>query len=231
MVKNGTAYTVEPQDLMHTVQLGHNRQLGSVRLQPFSQRKRLQLPKPYGKEGADGMKSHGLASKNRRPVQQLFTNVGGLLVAVMFVIVIAAVLARYVFHVSMGGYDEFNYYFMTLTVWVGAVVASRQFENGHIKIDILDIVVKDKRTLAGFSVFWQIVAIATMAYFTKLSWEYTVYMKTINMMMAGLRFPMWVFVAAMTVCSFFMFVYEIAHLFFVIFKKLRAPRQSSREGG
>jgi TRAP-type C4-dicarboxylate transport system permease small subunit len=120
---------------------------------------------------------------------------------------------------------------MTLTVWVGAVVASRQFENGHIKIDILDTVVRNERLMAGVSVVWQIVAIATMAYFTKLSWDYTVYMKTINMMMAGIRFPMWVFVAAMTVCSFFMFVYEIAHLCFVISDKLRAPRQDSREGG
>jgi hypothetical protein len=36
-------------------------------------------------------------------VERLFTNIGGLLVAVMFVIGLAAGLARDVLHVSMGG--------------------------------------------------------------------------------------------------------------------------------
>jgi TRAP-type C4-dicarboxylate transport system permease small subunit len=152
-----------------------------------------------------------------------FENLGGIFIAAIFVIVIAAVLCRYVFHVSMRGIDEFNYYFMTLVIWVGSAATARNFENGHIKVDLLSPFLKNDKILGVIGVFWQIIAEATMVFFTKLSWEYMLYAKGVDFSMSGLSFPLWVFLAGMTVCSAFISIYEFANLFYIAKKKLLRP--------
>lgn len=149
-----------------------------------------------------------------------FENLGGAFIAAIFTIVIAAVLCRYVFHVSMRGIDEFNYYFMTLVIWVGSAATARNFENGHIKVDLFSPFVKNDKITGIVAIFWQVIAVATMVFFFKLSLDYTLYTKTVNFSMSGLTFPIWIFLVGMTVSSAFIAIYEFANIFYIAKTKL-----------
>jgi TRAP-type C4-dicarboxylate transport system permease small subunit len=149
----------------------------------------------------------------------------------MFLIVIAAVICRYLLHISMGGIDEFNYCFMTLVIWVGAAVTARNFEDGHIKVDLLGPFLKNKKIVAGMGMLWQVLSVGTIILFTELSWKYTFFNKQMNFTMAGISFPFWILYLLMSIFSVFISVYEVANLIRMIRKFIRPKTETATDPG
>jgi TRAP-type C4-dicarboxylate transport system permease small subunit len=123
----------------------------------------------------------------------------------------------------MQGIDEFNYYFMTLVIWVGSAATARNFVEGHIKVDLIGPYIKNKKIVDGLQFFWQILSVITIVIFTKLSYEYTLFNKEMRFTMSGMRFPMWIFFAFLSVVSSVITLYEVWNLVF-LFRRLFLKR-------
>ena len=150
----------------------------------------------------------------------IMDNLSGFFIAAIFVIVLFCVLCRYVLHVSTGGYDEFNTYFLTLVIWAGTVTTARKFEYGHINIDLIGPYIKSEKVKAAIRVVWQILAIITCAVFAKLSWDYMMYLVKRGTTMMGVNFPMWFFILIMFLCDVIIMIYEVIFMFCLIFGKM-----------
>lgn len=154
----------------------------------------------------------------------LLKHIGGLLILNIFVIVLYTILCRYVLHRDTGGIDEFTVYAMTSSVWVGAVLNSRNYSEGQIKIDMLRTFVKSEKVMAVFDSVWQIVGIVVMGMFTNLSFKYFLYQFKRGSVLSGIEFPLWVFTGIMTICSILIFIYEVSYLVHLINTKFFMKR-------
>lgn len=154
----------------------------------------------------------------------IFIHFGGLFTLAILFLVLMTILCRYVFHTSTGGLDEFSSYFVVSSVFAGAVLATRDLNEGPVKIDILDVLIKNRRVLDCIGVFWQVLSIAIMGVYTKLSLDYFLYQFKKGATLSGIRFPMWIFTGFMTFCAFFITVYELRRL--VVLVRAAAGRES-----
>ena len=145
----------------------------------------------------------------------IFAHLGGLFTLAILLLVLFTILCRYILHTSTGGLDEFSSYFVVSSVFAGAVLATRDVNEGQVKIDILDTLIKNKRVLAYINVFWQLLAVVIMGIFTKLSTDYFLYQFRKGATLSGIRFPMWVFTGFMAFCGFFTTLYELRKLIVV----------------
>ena len=92
----------------------------------------------------------------------IMDNLSGFFIAAIFVIVLFCVLCRYVLHVSTGGYDEFNTYFLTLVIWAGTVTTARKFEYGHINIDLIGPYIKSEKVKANLGLVLESLAVCVI---------------------------------------------------------------------
>ena len=149
----------------------------------------------------------------------IIENLGGILVAMVWLIVLWCVICRYLLHRSTGGLDEFNNYFLSLMIWTGAVTTSRKFENGHINIDFISPYIRSGKAKALIKCMWQLIAIATMVIFGSSTYSYMRYLMKRGSTMNGLDFPIWVFIAVMLVCVILLAIYETLFLLNLFFGK------------
>lgn len=157
----------------------------------------------------------------------LYTHVGGLWIAGTFILVLYAILCRYVLHVNTGGLDEFSTYFVTCSVWTGAVLCSRNLNDGQVRIDFLATLVKDKRAMTFVNMFWELISIAVQAIFTVLSFNYCMSQLRRGATLSGLDFPISFFTGVMTICSAFITIYEVRR--FVVLALSLRNKESEKE--
>ena len=134
------------------------------------------------------------------------TYVSAFLVFAIFAIVTILVFARYVFHTSAGGIDELPTYFLLITVWLGAVLCSRDPNEGQIKVDVLNSLLKKKPMALD----------AAMLFFAYLSFQYVGYGIASGNTTLALRVPIWIFTLCMSICSCLLAIYEAAILVRII---------------
>jgi len=159
----------------------------------------------------------------------IFLHFGGLFTLAILLVVLMTIICRYVLHTSTGGLDEFSSYFVVSSVFAGAVLATRDLNEGPVKIDILDVLIKNRRVLNWIGVFWQVLSIAIMGVYTKLSFDYFTYQFQRGSTLSGIRFPMWIFTGFMTICAFFITIYELRRM--VVLVKAATCREGRGKEG
>lgn len=139
----------------------------------------------------------------------VFTHIGGCYIAATFLIVLYTVFCRYVINTNTGGIDEFTTYLVTCSVWFGAVLCSRNLDEGQISIDFLAVIIKSKKAITCINMLWQLIAVVVQGIFTKLSFDYFANQLKRGATLSGLDFPIWVFTGIMTLSSAFIVIYEL----------------------
>lgn len=119
------------------------------------------------------------------------------------------VIARYFLKISIGGLEELPVYLMVASVWLAGALLSQ--ENGHITLDILDLIVKNKRLLAGVNAVLNMVTIVGLAIFAWLMGDYTIGVLQAGTISPGLKFPMWWMSGLTVLCVVLMALFEIAN--------------------
>ena len=158
-----------------------------------------------------------------RAIGFVFLNIGGIFTALTFLLVLFTIVCRYVLHVNTGGIDEFTTYFVVCSVWVGAVLSSRDLRSGQIKIDFLRNIIKNKKVMNVIDIIWQLISIAACAVYFKLCWSFVAYQIKRGSVLSGIRFPVWVFTGVMTICVALITIYEFRKMI-VLFKELFAKK-------
>ena len=116
----------------------------------------------------------------------------GLAMILLTAITFIQVIARYFLKISIGGLEELPVYLMVASVWLAAALLTH--ENGHITLDILDMLVKNKKSLA-------LIMAGYMAEGMKSG--------TIS---PGLKFPLWWMTALTVVCVTLMVIFTIRNI-------------------
>lgn len=148
-----------------------------------------------------------------RVIGGIVTYLSAILVFAIFAIVTILVFARYVLHTSAGGIDELPTYFLLITVWLGAVLCSRDPKEGQIRVDVLNSLLKKKPlALDCVNVVVQIVSIACMIFFSYLSFQYVGHGIEIGTTTLALRVPIWIFTLCMSLSSLLLAIYEFVIL-------------------
>lgn len=158
----------------------------------------------------------------------VFLNLGGIYTAATFLLVLFTVMCRYIFHINTGGIDEFTTYFVVCSVWVGAVLCSRDLQSGQIKIDFLKSIVKNKQVTTVIDMLWQVISIAACGVYFKLCFDFCAYQFKRGAVLSGIRFPMWIFTGTMTVCVALITIYEFRRLLFLGKELLKKEKRGDR---
>lgn len=146
----------------------------------------------------------------------ILLNLGGLFTAAAFLLVLYTVLCRYLLHINTGGIDEFTTYFVVCSVWVGAVLCSRNLKSGQIRIDFMKNLVKNKTITTIVDIIWQIIAVAASGFFCYLTYTYVAYQIKKGTVLSGIKFPMAVFSGLMLVCVALITIYEFRRMVVLI---------------
>lgn len=151
-----------------------------------------------------------------RAVGFVAINLGGVYTLAAFLLVLFTVICRYVLHVNTGGIDEFTTYFVVCSIWVGAILSSRDLNSGQIKIDLLSTFIKSETVMTVINTVWQIISIAALTVYLKISYDYFHYQLIKGSVLSGVRFPMAVFTGTMTLCVLVIDIYEVRKLVFMV---------------
>ena len=100
------------------------------------------------------------------------------------------VIARYVLKISLGGIEELPVILMIQSVWLAAILVSRN--DDHFKIDLLEMVVKNKKALAKFKIFLKILTFIVISVFAFLAFNYVKGTFEMGDVTAGLAIPLWI---------------------------------------
>lgn len=140
-------------------------------------------------------------------MQKVITFIMGCFVVAIFLMVIIQVLFRYVLKMSMGGLEELPVYIMAMCCWFAAPVAT--IRDDHVCIDLIPNMFKGRARI-GFTVFAQLIAFLTMAFFAKLAFDYVGIVRGYGEVTGGTGIPIWCFHAMIaigaTLVSFFSLV-------------------------
>ena len=123
-------------------------------------------------------------------------------------VVVVQVIVRYILHVSIGGVEELPVYLMMTSVWIAAIFVARG--DGHVKIELLDMFVKNKKVVDCVNIFLCGLSCAALGYFTSLCYKYMLRMQKYGDVTAGLEIPVWIFILIMVIsCGMMAFYYAI----------------------
>jgi TRAP-type C4-dicarboxylate transport system permease small subunit len=131
----------------------------------------------------------------------------GLSMAALLIIVNVQVAARYAFHFSLGGVSDLPPYIMIYAVWLGAMVAART--DDHLKIELLDLLVKKKRVLEVVNGIFSIVMAGALVYFTVYAIDYTASAVSFGSTDMGTKVPLWIYYIVMPISTAFMAFYYL----------------------
>lgn len=133
---------------------------------------------------------------------------GALMIAIL-VILNVQVFSRFLFNFSLGGLSDAPPYLMVYTVWIGGILAARS--DDHIKIQILDLVVKNKKVLAVIDVVLYLLIAFSLLFFMKSSMDYTAHAFSYGSTDQGTGIPLWCFYIILPIGSAFMSLYYVVN--------------------
>lgn len=113
----------------------------------------------------------------------------GIVMIALVVIINIQVLARYVFHASIGGFEELPVFLMIISVWIAAAFVAKK--DNHIKIEFLDLMVKNKRILALIKVLLKLLTVVILVVFTFIAFKYVAITLLMGDITPGLHIPLW----------------------------------------
>ena len=145
-------------------------------------------------------------------VALIIENMVGVSMIILTLIVFFQVLARYVFKVSLDGLQELPTFLMIISVWLSAAVGTRK-EGGHIKLDLVDLVIKNKKINRVIQLLVSTLTVAAAAVFTYLCFDYVNYGMESGEVSIGLKLPMWSLSSVLLVSGILMTVYNIINVY------------------
>lgn len=129
----------------------------------------------------------------------------GIAMIALTAIVVIQVVARYLLHVSIGGVEELPVYLMMISVWIAAIFVARS--DGHVKIELLDMFVKNKKVVEMVNIVLCGLSGVALAYFSYLSLSYMFKLQGYGDVTAGLGIPIWILEMFMVISCAMMALY------------------------
>lgn len=133
----------------------------------------------------------------------------GITMIALTAIVVLQVIVRYVLHVSIGGVEELPVYLMLLSVWIAAIIVAK--DDGHVKIELLDMFVKNKHIVDVVNIILCALSGVALAYFAWLCLDYMFTLQSYGDVTAGLGIPIWALESVMVVSCFMMALYYVVN--------------------
>lgn len=114
----------------------------------------------------------------------------GIAMILLTAIVFIQVIARYVFHASLGGLEELPVYLMMISVWLAAPFVAKN--DDHLKIELMDLIIKSPFVLKIIATAVKLITTVVMCYFAVISFEYVASTFQMGDISPGLGIPMWI---------------------------------------
>lgn len=133
------------------------------------------------------------------------------------------VIFRHVLKSSMHGYEELPIYLMMVSVWFAATLLTA--EDNHVTLDMITLVVKNKRVLAIIGILMDVLTSGALVYFSYIMYSYAVQTKIDGTISSGLGFPKWIIAAVIAVNGVLMIFYTIKN----IFEKVEVAKHGSAD--
>jgi TRAP-type C4-dicarboxylate transport system permease small subunit len=133
------------------------------------------------------------------------TPFSGALIAAIMIIVNVQVLFRYVLRSSMGMISDLPPYFMVFVVWVSSVIVARKDE--HIKIEILDGLIKSKKVLKWIKVVVKALMTIAMAIFSYYCCCFVLNAFVQGVSHPSLKVPYWIIYSVLPFSSILMTIH------------------------
>jgi TRAP-type C4-dicarboxylate transport system permease small subunit len=130
----------------------------------------------------------------------------------IFAIVTMVVIFRFVFKSSSFGFEELPTYFLMIAIWLGAVICSRNPQEGQIKIDLFVNAVKNPRLKSGFNIVCSLFSVSCIGLYTWLSLKYMLFTYRAGQATFALKVPIWMLTFMTFIACFLLTIYEIAVL-------------------
>lgn len=124
-----------------------------------------------------------------RIFQTIVEKLLGLSVMAITVLVFIQVLSRYVFKTSLKGVEEVPVFLMIICVYLASGLLAK--DNKHIKIDMVQLFVKNPKKLMMLDLFMQFITFVSLAGFTYLTYDYILFTRNSGTVSPGLQIPMW----------------------------------------
>lgn len=134
------------------------------------------------------------------------TFLGVAMMALMFISFLQ-VLTRYVFKISIGGFEEMPLYLMVVSIWLGSILLNR--DGSHVQLDILVPLIKSKKILRILNTALDLIAAVALVIFSVYLFEYMLMVKEAGTISAGMQFPMWWLSAILLLCAVLMALYTV----------------------
>ena len=132
-----------------------------------------------------------------------FTN--GIFVFAMFIIVNIQVLIRYVFQGSLGALSDIPVYLLVYAVFFSASLAVKH--DDHLKIDIIDTLIKNKKVLLVLKTILKLIMFVVMILFCFYCWRHEINLFMVGNADPATKAPYWVLNIIMPVASTLMTFY------------------------
>ena len=146
-----------------------------------------------------------------RWLDRLVTIFLGIAMISLTLIVNLQVVARYILKVSLGGLEELPVYLMIISVWIAAILGAKN--DSHFKIDLLEMVIKNKRTLEMIRIVLKAVSLLVVCVLCVLSFKYVRGTKEMGDVTAGLAIPVWLLQSVIPFSTAFMAFYYAKQIF------------------
>ena len=130
-------------------------------------------------------------------------------IAMIALTAVVVLLARYALHISLGGIEELPVYLMMISVWIAAIFVAK--DDGHVKIELLDMFVKNKKVLGVINIVLCGLSGVALAYFAYLSLMYMFKLQRYGDVTAGLGIPIWVLEMFMVISCAMMAMYYVVN--------------------
>ena len=142
-------------------------------------------------------------------LEKVVTIIMGIFVVAIFLMVITQVFFRYVLQTSMGGMEELPVYIMAMCCWMAAPVAT--IRDDHICIDLIPNMFKGRARI-GFTIWAQLVACLSMAFFAKLAFDYVQLVYSYGEVTGGTGIPIWIFHAVIAVGATLVSLFSLTNM-------------------
>ena len=136
----------------------------------------------------------------------LFVNIllGCTMIALMFIVNVQ-VIARYVLNVSIGGVEELPVLLMIVSVWLAAAFVARA--DGHVKIEFLDMFIKNARVLATIKAVLKAITLVTLVAFSVIAYQYVRITFEMGDTTPGLKIPMGILQGVLPLSTILMVIF------------------------
>ncbi|WP_273227686.1 TRAP transporter small permease [Geosporobacter ferrireducens] len=131
----------------------------------------------------------------------------GIAMVLLTAVIIIQILARYVFKVSIGGIEETPIFLMMISVWLSAIIVAR--EDGHVKIDLIDLMIKNKKILYILKTVLRCLTTVVLGIYAKFALDYLISSMRLGDTTPGLGIPVWMMHSFVFISAFFMTLYYL----------------------